>query len=185
MASGSDGVYDLSIKLGGLVGVIGSAEANDGKTNSAGGIILAASFARDHTEYLTSFVEPQIVVDLSGLSVLRKGAGAGIMYHLLGGPRRIFSEHFLAQKISGTNYNVSMFYRVGYYAYTARDLSSRSEPVTGSILENLLGLNLGFNLFEGSILGLEVGGTVISFATSIERVSSNTVETSLFWRVLF
>jgi hypothetical protein len=177
VASTSDkSAFDIAFKYGGILGLLGSKDANDGKMNPLGGIAGSGMFLFDYSRWITNFVEPQLVLDLVSFSVLRKGGGAGIMIHLLGGPRKVVTSLPLGTMLSRTQYNVSLIGRIGYYAYTARDKNEQSEPVTGSTAEIFVGLNGGWNVTEFSSLGFEFGLTPFSAPTSIENVKSASTE---------
>jgi len=174
---------DLALKMGAMAGEIGSDEANDGNDKIIGGVVFAGSFFFDHSSWLTTMIEPQIVVDIKGISVLKKGASTSLLYHLSGGPRAISQAMPLGEVSTKSFHNVSIMTRIGYYAYTARDITNRSEPVTGATAEIFMGFNAGVNTTEQTAFGIEFGRSAVSVATSIERVRSRYAEISLYTRI--
>jgi hypothetical protein len=146
---------------------------------------MPATFALNHemAAWFSFFYEGQVVFDFANEMVTRKGASAGVCGHMLGGSRSAVIDRFPGYTLRSKNSrNLSACARMSYFSYSASSKTNLRDRATGSIVENLYGLQYRQDVTDQMALGIEAFFTLFNIPASVERLDTRSQEVSLFLR---
>lgn len=175
---------DVSIETGGMVGTVSSSEVKKGAPVPFGGAIMGVIFNKDFSNAYTGFIEPQIAIDGATQSVLKKGVNVGMAWHLLGGARRLTDKVAVAHFEESNASNLSVIARTGYFSFSAQPSTVGAKALLGAVIENCIGFEYRYDVFNSSALGFRLMKSLITFPTSVENLRTDYLEVALFWRKL-
>ncbi len=175
---------DVSVASGVATGTVAQ-EKSDGsvKTFQMGGIPFAAMLNRDLAESWSGSLQAQVMLDLANYAMIRQGFAGTLLYHVLGGARRISHAGDMVTTTSTSRYNLSLAVRGGIFDYAAASRKNPSESVSGGVWEMASGLEYRRDVSETSAFGVSFMTTVVTLPTSVQRLASRTTELLGFWRV--
>lgn len=173
---------DVSIETGGMVGTVASPDVKKGVPVEFGGAVAGVIFNKDFSNSFTGFIEPQIAIDGTTQSVLKKALNFGLVWHLVGGARRLDSKVSGARFEEENSKNLSLLVRSGYVSFSARPTTLGAKPLQGAVVENCAGFEYRHDVFAESALGLRLLKSIITFPTSVENLTTDYLEVALFWR---
>lgn len=175
---------DVSIETGGMVGSVSSSELKNGTPVPFGGAIIGVIFNKDFSNSYTGFLEPQVAIDGTTQTVLKKGMNVGMAWHLVGGARRMNAKVPVAHFEETNASNLSLIARTGYFSFSAQPSTVGAKALLGAVIENCAGFEYRHDVFSSSALGMRLMKSLITFPTSVENLRTDYLEVAMFWRKL-
>ena len=180
------GDVDFAFKFGAMVGSIQSDENRAAGTQKFGGIVGGGIFSFDRSASWTLFVSPEGTFDALSKSIVRKGAQAGFIYHLLGGSKKVFTPLFNATLVTSFPASLGLVLKSSYFEYSVVDPNKLIPATKGSVSENSVGFDFRYDLDSGSSLGAQLSAMFLSVPTSSEGLkTSGLMEIFSYWRWAF
>lgn len=173
---------DISTDVGAMVGTVSSSEIQKGASIPFGGAVVGVTFNKDFSNNLSGYVQPQVAIDANTQSVLKQGLNAGMAWHLVGGARKRISSVHGVRFDEENSKNLSLIFRTGYVNFNAKPAKIGAKPLKGALIENVTGFEYRHDVFEESALGMRILKSIIAFPTSVENVSTDFLEITMFWR---
>lgn len=177
---------DFAMKLGAMFGKVRSDEREGAGTQQFGGLSVGGIFSFDRATSWTVFVTPEVALDAVNKNIIRKGAQAGFIYHLLGGSKKTITPLYNATVITSYPASLGIVGKSSYFEYSVVDPSKLVSTLKGTVIENSLGFDFRYDLASGSSFGTQVSAMLLAVPTGTEGLkTSNLVEISPYWRWSF
>jgi len=176
---------DLAAKAGVMTGTISSQANKSAGKQAFGGAVLGLSFGFDHTQKWSTFVTPEAAIDASSRAVIRKGAQAGLLYHLSGGAKKTKTFLYNAEMTHTYSHSFALVLKSSYFEYTVRDAEERLEPIRGTVIENSAGFDARLDISEINSYGTQLTYSFLTMPTGVEGLSTSILELGFYWRRYF
>lgn len=180
-----DKPVDVAVITGAVTGTLDSPDNKAAGVEAVGGLVMGVAAEFDTSPNWTSFIAPQIAIDAQTKNVLRKGVAAGVLYHLLGGSKKLDDELSIAKISRRRATSLSLLLQSAYQSYTARDPKGRIKPITGAVVENGVGIDFRKDLGATDSLGIQAIVSVLVMPASSEGLVTKTTQVNVYWRTYF
>jgi hypothetical protein len=173
--------WDLGFNTGLSVGSITQNNLVTPRTYDLGGFPLGVLFTQNVNPTWTLQFGADMLLDGGSFSITRNGFSAAGLYHLYGGARSVVREYGGDRVVSGDPMNLSLLTRLELHTYHA-SAKGTDITLTGSLLELSFGAEYRFDVSENAALAFQLTTTLLSLASSLERLSQHMILFSAMYR---